>query len=69
MKHRIFGRLGWQVSEIGFGAWAIGGTAWGKQGDNESIRALHKALDLGCNFMIPRKVTAMAIAKRSLAAS
>jgi aryl-alcohol dehydrogenase-like predicted oxidoreductase len=51
MKHRIFGRLGWRVSEIGFGAWAIGGTAWGKQGDNESVRALHKALDLGCNFI------------------
>ena len=51
MKHRIFGRLGWQVSEIGFGAWAIGGTGWGKQGDDESVRALHKALDLGCNFI------------------
>lgn len=51
MKHRIFGRLGWKVSEIGFGAWAIGGSAWGKQADNESVRALHKALDLGCNFI------------------
>ena len=43
MKYRTFGRLGWQVSEIGFGAWAIGGTAWGKQDDQESVRALHKA--------------------------
>ncbi|MEI7809828.1 MAG: aldo/keto reductase [Verrucomicrobiota bacterium] len=51
MKHRTFGRLGWQVSEIGFGAWAIGGAGWGKQGDDESIRALHRALDLGCNFI------------------
>jgi aryl-alcohol dehydrogenase-like predicted oxidoreductase len=51
MKHRIFGRLGWRVSEIGFGGWAIGGAGWGKQGDDESIRALHKALDLGCNFI------------------
>jgi aryl-alcohol dehydrogenase-like predicted oxidoreductase len=51
MKYRTFGRLGWQVSEIGFGAWAIGGAAWGKQDDNDSIRALHKALDLGCNFI------------------
>ncbi len=51
MKYRTFGRLGWQVSEIGFGAWAIGGAAWGKQDDNESVRALHKALDLGCNFI------------------
>ncbi len=51
MKHRIFGRLGWRVSEIGFGGWAIGGAGWGKQGDDESVRALHKALDLGCNFI------------------
>jgi aryl-alcohol dehydrogenase-like predicted oxidoreductase len=51
MKHRIFGRLGWRVSEIGFGGWAIGGKGWGKQGDDESVRALHKALDLGCNFI------------------
>ena len=51
MKYRTFGRLGWQVSEIGFGGWAIGGTGWGKQGDDESVRALHKALDLGCNFI------------------
>ena len=51
MKFRTFGRLGWQVSEIGFGAWAIGGAGWGKQTDDESIRALHRALDLGCNFI------------------
>jgi aryl-alcohol dehydrogenase-like predicted oxidoreductase len=51
MKYRNFGRLGWQVSEIGFGGWAIGGSLWGKQDDNESVRALHKALDLGCNFI------------------
>jgi aryl-alcohol dehydrogenase-like predicted oxidoreductase len=51
MKHRIFGRLGWKVSEIGFGAWAIGGAGWGKQSDDESVRALHRALDLGCNFI------------------
>jgi len=51
MKYRTLGRLGWQVSEIGFGAWAIGGAGWGKQSDDESIRALHRALDLGCNFI------------------
>ena len=51
MKYRTFGRLGWQISEIGFGGWAIGGTAWGKQSDPDSVRALHKALDLGCNFI------------------
>jgi len=51
MKYRAFGRLGWQVSEIGFGAWAIGGGAWVNQSDDDSMRALHKALDLGCNFI------------------
>jgi aryl-alcohol dehydrogenase-like predicted oxidoreductase len=51
MNTRIFGRLGWQVSEIGFGAWALGATGWGRQDDHDSIRALHKALDLGCNFI------------------
>ena len=51
MKYRTFGRLGWQVSEIGFGAWALGGSAWGGQDDDESVRALHRALDLGCNFI------------------
>jgi len=51
MKYRTFGRLGWKVSEIGFGGWAIGGTGWGKQADHESVRALHRALDLGCNFI------------------
>jgi aryl-alcohol dehydrogenase-like predicted oxidoreductase len=50
MKYRTFGRLGWQVSEIGFGAWAIGGS-WGPQSDEESVRALHTALDAGCNFI------------------
>ncbi len=50
MKYRTFGRLGWQVSEIGFGAWAIGG-GWGSQSEADSIAALHRALDLGCNFI------------------
>ena len=50
MKYRKFGRLGWDVSEIGFGAWAIGG-GWGTQSDDDSVKALHRALDLGCNFI------------------
>jgi aryl-alcohol dehydrogenase-like predicted oxidoreductase len=50
MKFRIFGRTGWNVSDIGFGAWAIGG-GWGPQSDADSIAALHKTLDLGCNFI------------------
>lgn len=51
MKYRKFGKLDWQISEIGFGAWAIGGDMWGPQDDNESIKALHKAIDLGVNFI------------------
>lgn len=51
MQHRTFGRLGWRVSEIGFGAWALGGGAWGSQDDGDSIAALHKALDLGVNLI------------------
>lgn len=51
MKYRTFGKLGWQVSEIGFGAWALGGQAWGGQSDTDSAAALQQALDLGCNFI------------------
>ena len=50
MKYRTFGRTGWKVSEIGFGAWAIGGS-WGPQDDNDSVAALNRALDLGVNFI------------------
>lgn len=50
MEYRTFGRTGWQISTISFGAWAIGG-AWGSVDDSESIAALHKAIDLGVNFI------------------
>jgi len=51
MEYRPLGRTGWQVSTIGFGAWAIGGDAWGRTDDRESLRALHRAIDLGVNFI------------------
>lgn len=51
MKYRTFGRLGWQVSEVGFGAWQIGEAAWGGQKEDDSLAALNTALDLGCNFI------------------
>jgi aryl-alcohol dehydrogenase-like predicted oxidoreductase len=51
MKYRTFGKLGWQVSEIGFGAWALGGQAWGGQRVEDSVATLKQALDLGCNFI------------------
>jgi aryl-alcohol dehydrogenase-like predicted oxidoreductase len=50
MKYRSLGRTGWKVSEISFGAWAIGGS-WGQQSDDESMATLHRALDLGINFI------------------
>jgi aryl-alcohol dehydrogenase-like predicted oxidoreductase len=51
MKFRDFGKTGLKVSEIGFGAWALGESWWGKQDDNESIQALHRAAELGANFI------------------
>ena len=50
MHTRSFGRTGWQVSEVGFGAWGIGGGAWGGADDTESMAALHAALDAGITF-------------------
>jgi aryl-alcohol dehydrogenase-like predicted oxidoreductase len=49
MQYKALGRTGFEVSSISFGAWAIGGT-WGKVDDAESMRTLHRALDLGVNF-------------------
>ena len=50
MKERALGRTGWKVSEISFGAWAIGG-AWGQVSDEDSMAALQKAIDCGVNFI------------------
>lgn len=50
MKYRALGRTGWNISEIGFGAWGIGGD-WGTTDDKASLDALHKAIDLGVNFI------------------
>jgi aryl-alcohol dehydrogenase-like predicted oxidoreductase len=50
MKYRSFGRTGWQVSEIGFGAWAIGAD-WGAVDDKASIAAIERAIDQGVNFI------------------
>jgi len=51
MHYRALGRTGLSVSEIGFGAWGIGKRSWVGADDDESIRALHRAIDLGCNFI------------------
>jgi len=49
MQYRMLGRTGFRVSTVSFGAWAIGGT-WGDVNDDESLRALHHAVDRGVNF-------------------
>jgi len=50
MKLRPFGKSGLDISEIGFGAWAIGGS-WGSQSEDDSLSALHRALELGVNLI------------------
>src|SRR4051812_26261606 len=62
MQKRVLGRSGIEVSAIGLGCWAIGGPTapqlvesidafgWGAVGDAESIRAIHRAIDLGINL-------------------
>jgi aryl-alcohol dehydrogenase-like predicted oxidoreductase len=50
MNTRSFGRTRWQVSEIGFGAWGIGGGQWGGADEAESMATLHAALDSGITF-------------------
>ena len=50
MESRRLGRTDMRVSAISFGAWAIGGT-WGPVDDEESMRALHAAIDAGTNFV------------------
>jgi aryl-alcohol dehydrogenase-like predicted oxidoreductase len=48
MRERTFGRTGWRVSEIGFGMWGMGG--WTGSDDDESRRALTRAIARGCSF-------------------
>jgi aryl-alcohol dehydrogenase-like predicted oxidoreductase len=50
MKYRALGHTGWQVSEISFGAWAIGG-AWGQVSEQDAVGALNQAVDCGVNFI------------------
>jgi aryl-alcohol dehydrogenase-like predicted oxidoreductase len=50
MQYRDFGRTGWKVSEISFGAWAIGAD-WGHVNEDDAIDALHTAIDNGVNFI------------------
>jgi aryl-alcohol dehydrogenase-like predicted oxidoreductase len=48
MRYRRFGRTGWQVSEVGYGMWGMGG--WSGSDDTLSRNSLERAVELGCNF-------------------
>jgi aryl-alcohol dehydrogenase-like predicted oxidoreductase len=51
MNERRLGRTGLSVSEIGYGAWGIGGSQWLGAEDQQSLEALNRAIDLGVNFI------------------
>ena len=51
MKYRMLGRTGFEVGEIGYGAWGIGGIQWLGGTDSESLTALRRAIELGLNFI------------------
>jgi aryl-alcohol dehydrogenase-like predicted oxidoreductase len=48
MRYRLFGRTGWNVSEVGYGMWGMAG--WTGSDDEESLASLDAAIALGCNF-------------------
>ncbi len=66
MEYRTLGRTDWQVSTVSFGAWAIGGT-WGAVTEDESMGALHRALDRGVNFFDTADVYGDGLSERLLA--
>jgi len=51
MRYRKLGRTNLEVSEIGFGAWGIGGALWKDSQDSDSVKALRRAIELGVNFI------------------
>jgi len=66
MKYRELGTTGMKISEVSFGAWAIGAD-WGTVEDEESLAALHKAVDLGVNFIDTADVYGMGHSERLIA--
>lgn len=51
MRYRKLGRTNWEISEMGYGAWGIGGVQWRGGSDDEALAALRKAIELGLNFI------------------
>jgi aryl-alcohol dehydrogenase-like predicted oxidoreductase len=66
VNYRQLGRTPWKVSDISFGAWAIGG-AWGNVEDSESLAALNQAIDSGVNFIDSADVYGMGRSERLIA--
>ncbi|HEY4183493.1 MAG TPA: aldo/keto reductase [Polyangia bacterium] len=66
MEYRTLGRTGWKISSVSFGAWAIGGT-WGAVKEDESLAALHRALDCGVNFFDTADVYGDGLSERLIA--
>jgi aryl-alcohol dehydrogenase-like predicted oxidoreductase len=68
---RQLGNSDLQLTSIGFGAWAIGGGdwqyAWGPQDDNDSVSAIHRALDAGVNWIDTAAVYGWGTRRRSWA--
>ena len=50
MKYRILGKTGYRISEISFGSWSLGAD-WGNVSETQAMATLHKAVDLGINFI------------------
>ena len=71
METNALGNSDLLITPVGFGAWAIGGDwefGWGAQDDAQSIAAIHRALELGVNWIDTAAVTVWAIPRRSLRA-
>jgi len=51
VRYRTLGRTGLEVSEIGFGTWGVGADAWKGGTDADSLAAMHRAIELGVNFL------------------
>jgi aryl-alcohol dehydrogenase-like predicted oxidoreductase len=66
MKYRQLGSTGMKISEVSFGAWAIGAD-WGSVDDKESLDALHKAIDMGINFIDTADVYGMGRSEKLIA--
>ncbi len=55
MKYRKFGRLDWNVSEVGYGMWGL--AEWSGTDDQDVLKSLNLAVELGCNFLIQHGYT------------